>query len=307
MLDSRQRLRIAFQGERGAFSEDAALKLLGEDIELVPRPTFESLFASIDAGVADRILAPLENTLAGSVHRSDDLLLESQLVITAEVIIPIAHHLIGCPNATFDSIRIVESHPVALAQCELFFVDHPQIQRVVSDDTAGSVRSVIERSDPSRAAIGGERAANVYGGKILQRHLEDYRDNYTRFVLLEPQPPNEIAGDKLSLVLELSHRPASLHHALVPFARRGINLLKIESRPIKGSPWQYRFYLDLQASMHDSKVTSALREVERAAAKIRILGCYPCFPIKTSDNGHQSNAYQSTNLSETQIEGVVEK
>jgi prephenate dehydratase len=290
MIDSKTRVRVAFQGERGAFSEEAALKLLGEEIELVPRPTFDSLFASIHEGVADRILAPLENTLAGSVHRSYDLLLESSLVITAEVIIPIVHHLIGDPDATLDSIRTLESHPVALAQCERFFTDHPHIQRVVSDDTAGSVRSVIEGNDPSRAAIAGERAAKVYGGKILQRHLEDYRDNYTRFVLLETAPQNELAGDKLSLVLELSHRPAALHRALVPFARRGINLLKIESRPIKGSPWQYRFYLDLQASTNDSTVASALREVERATEKLRILGCYRCFPIKTSDNGQPSDA-----------------
>ncbi len=236
MTGFKQGLRIAFQGERGAFSEDAAIKLLGEEIELVPRPTFDALFASIDQGVADLVLAPLENTLAGSVHRSYDLLLESSLLIKAEVIIPIVHHLIGCPEATFDSIRAVESHPVALAQCERFFIDHPHIHRIVSEDTAGSVRAVIECNDLTRAAIAGARAAEVYGGQILCEHVEDYCDNYTRFVLLAPATNDDAEGDKLSLVIRLSHRPGALHFALVPFARRGINLLKIESRPIKGSP-----------------------------------------------------------------------
>ncbi|HKZ76931.1 MAG TPA: prephenate dehydratase [Pyrinomonadaceae bacterium] len=297
MNDSKINVRVAFQGECGAFSEQAALKLLGEEIELVPRPTFDSLFASISEGSANRILAPLENTLAGSVHRSYDLLLESSLVITGEVIIPIAHHLVGCQSATFDSLRTVESHPVALAQCERFFSDHPHIQRVVSEDTAGSVRSVIAHGDSSRAAIASERAANVYRGKILQRHLEDYRDNYTRFVLLEPPSQGETKGDKLSLMLELSHRPAALHRALVPFARRGINLLKIESRPIKGSPWQYRFYIDLQASTNDSKVVSALRELERCTEKVRILGCYPSFHVTTSANGHNNASTVAINKS----------
>jgi prephenate dehydratase len=274
MTDSNQKLRVAFQGERGAFSEDAAFKLLGEEIELVPRPTFDSLFASIDEGLADRILAPLENTLAGSVHRSYDLLLESSLVIKAEVIIPIVHHLIGCPGATFESIIAVESHPVALAQCERFFIDHPHVQRIVREDTAGSVRAVIERGDPTRAAIAGARAAEVYAGQILCEHLQDYRDNFTRFVLLAPPTQDESEGDQLSLVIRLSHQPGALHYALVPFARRGINLLEIESRPIKGSPWQYRFYLDLQASTQDSKVAAALRELEKAADEVRILGCY---------------------------------
>jgi len=305
MNELTKQTRVAFQGERGAFSEDAALKLLGDGIELVPRVTFDSLFASIDDEVASRILAPLENTLAGSVHRVYDLLLESSLTITAEVVIPIAHHLIGCPDVTFDAIKVVESHPVALAQCEAFFKDHPQIARVASEDTAGSVRRVIERGDPARAAIAGRRAAEVYGGVILKRNLEDDPHNYTRFVLLAPPSANETTGDKLSLMLELAHRPSALHHALVPFARRGINLLKIESRPIKGSPWQYRFYLDLEASTRDSKVTAALQELNRSADKVLILGCYPSHPIKLPDNGHREPL--SPVLIDSSVEGVTQQ
>lgn len=267
--------RVAFQGERGAFSEEAAVKLLGEDIQLVPRPTFESLFVAIDEGVADYVLAPVENSLAGSVHRSYDLLLESSLHISGEVIIPIRHFLIGCPGASFDAIRAVESHPVALAQCVRFFAAHPQIRRIATEDTAGSVARVVEQGDPTCAAIAGRRAADIYGGTILREHLEDHRENYTRFVLLTPSTSLIEGADKLSLVMKLPHRPGALHQALEPFAKRGIDLLKIESRPIKGCPWEYHFYLDLQASTKDSEVTSALAELRERATEVRLLGCYP--------------------------------
>ena len=161
--------RIAFQGERGAFSEEAAVKLLGEDIQLVPRTTFEALYTSIKDGVADYILAPIENSLAGSVHRSYDLLISSGLHIQAEVVIPIVHNLIGVPGAAFERITQVSSHPVALAQCERFFASHPTIKRVATDDTAGSVREVMGAGDPTKAGIASKRAASVYGARDFAR------------------------------------------------------------------------------------------------------------------------------------------
>ncbi len=178
--------RVAFQGERGAFSEEAAVKLLGAGVGLVPCPTFESLFAAVAEGRADCALAPLENSLAGSVYRAYDLLLQSALHITAEVIIPINHFLIGCPGATSETIQTVESHPVALAQCEHFFGAHPHLRRIATEDTAGSVARVVRRNDPTCAAVAGRRAAEFYGGVILREHLEDHQENYTRFVLLTP-------------------------------------------------------------------------------------------------------------------------
>lgn len=270
--------RIAFQGERGAFSEEAAVRLLGENIEAVPRPSFEALFSAVADGAADYALAPIENTLAGSVYRSYDLLLESHLHIVGEVIHPIALHLIGTPDATLDRLETVESHPVALAQCEHLFRAHPQLQRVASLDTAGSVRSVVAANDPSRAAIAAERAAEIYGGKILLEHIEDHRENYTRFLLLAPYPlsaENSSRADKLSLVIQLPHQPGALHRALAIFARREINLLKIESRPIPGRPWQYCFYLDLQAALHSPDTVAALDELRLCAAEVRLLGSYP--------------------------------
>lgn len=268
------RTRVAFQGERGAFSEEAAVCLLGEEIDAVPRPTFESLFAAITGGAADLILAPIENTLAGSVHRSYDLLLESNLTIVAEVVNPIVLCLIGVPGARLENIRSAESHPVALAQCERFFTAHPHIQRLVGEDTAGSVHNIILRKDPTRAAIAGVRAAEVYGGIILREHLEDDRANFTRFLLLSPSAKTPPDADKLSLVLRLAHRPGSLRAALEPFASRGMNLLRIESRPIPGRPWEYRFYLDLAASTNDARVISALDELRNSGNDVRILGCY---------------------------------
>jgi prephenate dehydratase len=270
-----QSSRIAFQGERGAFSEEAAVKLLGEDIQLVPRPTFEALYTSIQDGVADYILAPIENSLAGSVHRSYDLLITSGLHIQAEVVIPIVHNLIGIPGASFERITQVSSHPVALAQCERFFASHPAIKRVATDDTAGSVREAMDAGDATRAGIASKRAAKVYGAVILREHLEDHPENYTRFLLLATSAEVAENADKLSLVLYLAHKPGSLCAVLNAFARRNLNLLKIESRPIPGTPWSYCFYLDLQASLKDAETRAALEELKEFADSVKILGCYP--------------------------------
>jgi prephenate dehydratase len=275
MTAAREFPRVAFQGERGAFSEEAAVKLLGEEIELVPRSTFEALYSSIQDGLADTILAPIENSLAGSVHRSYDLLIASGLHIQAEVVIPIVHNLIGVPGATFERIAQVSSHPVALAQCERFFTNHAAIRRVAADDTAGSVRDVMQAGDPAKAAIASRRAASVYGAIILQEHLEDHPENYTRFLLLTPSTEVPELADKLSLVVQLAHKPGSLCLALNAFAQRDLNLLKIESRPIAGKPWTYCFYLDLQASLKDPTTIEALAELQQFTDSVKILGCYP--------------------------------
>jgi len=266
--------RVAFLGERGTFSEESAKRLLGESCETVSRPTFEDLFTAIDEGVADYILAPFENSLVGSVHRCHDLLLESSLGIAAEIILPISHFLIGCDRASLESIEIVESHPVALAQCERFFAAYPRIKRVATNDTAGSVRRVVENGDLSRAAIAGKRAATIYNGSILKEHLEDHAENYTRFILLAEKPETSEQGRKISLIVRLANRPGALHDALRPFVRRGIDLLRIESRPVKELPWQYNFYLDLQIPANESELWGALNEIGEQAEAVRYLGRY---------------------------------
>jgi len=267
-------LRVAFQGAPGAFSEAAAVKVLGEEITLVPRPSFESLFAAVDDESADYILAPIENSLAGFVHACFDLLLDSNLNIIGEVIIPISHCLIGCAGSSFDTITAVESHPVALDQCRRFLAANPQIRRLAAEDTAGSVARVMARGDRSRAAIAGKRAAEEYGGVILREHLEDSSENYTRFLLLSPEQDFPENADKLSIVIELPHQPGALHSALEPFARRGIDLLKIEGRPVKGRPWEYCFYLDVRGSTADNEVIDTLSELRRGRVEARILGAY---------------------------------
>ncbi len=266
--------RVAFQGERGSFSEAAALGILGENCQTVPCQTFEDLFKAIDEGKADYILSPLENSLVGSVHRCYDLLLYSSLNIVAEIILPISHFLVAAPDAAFETIKTVESHPVALAQCERFFAAHPDLKGVAADDTAGSVRRVVESGDVTRAAIGGKRTAEIYGGKIIREHIEDHAENYTRFVLLTPNRGVSETGNKISLIVRLKHQPGALHSALRPFVRRGIDLLKIESRPIKGAPWQFNFYFDLQAPASESELRGALDEIRAQAAEVRYLGRY---------------------------------
>jgi len=270
--------RVAFQGEPGAFSEEAAVQLLGEAITTVPRATFDATFHAIADRAADALLVPVENSLAGSVLRVFDLLLESDLTIAAETILPIEHHLIGRPGATLAGIRSVASHPMALAQCERFFAAHPALKRVPAEDTAGSVREMFERQDNTRAAIAGRRAAAHYGGVILASDVQDHAENFTRFVLLHPPavaaPASVPGADKMTLAMRLAHKPGALFSALEPFARRGVNLLKIESRPIHGRPWEYQFFLDVEAEA-PAQLEEALADLRRAAHEVRVLGFYP--------------------------------
>ncbi|MGA2419097.1 MAG: prephenate dehydratase [Candidatus Acidiferrum sp.] len=266
-------MRVAFQGEPGAFSEAAALQLLGAKITTVPRATFDLAFRAMGEGAADALLAPIENTLAGSVVRVYDLLLESNLVITAETILPIEHHLIGFSGVSADEIRSVASHPMALAQCERFFRNHPALRRIPAEDTAGSVRLVLEGGDRRAAAIAGRRAAEFYGGTILAANIQDNAENFTRFVLLQPAASDSPHARKMSLAMRLAHRPGALLSSLEPFAQHGVNLLKIESRPIHGRPWEYQFFLDVEAERLES-LEAALLVVRAVTSEVRMLGLY---------------------------------
>ncbi len=274
---SLQKARVAFQGEPGAFSEAAAIQLLGEEITTVPRPTFDATFPAIAECAADALLVPVENSLAGSVVRVFDLLLESQLSIVAETILPIELHLIGSPGASLADIRSVASHPMALAQCERFFAAHPQWKRVPAEDTAGSVREALALGNKSHAAIAGRRAAEHYRGVILAESIQDNAENFTRFVLLlraeEAAAASSPGARKMSIAMRLAHRPGSLLAALEPFARHEVNMLKIESRPIHGRPWEYQFFLDVEAEV-PGHLEAALGGVRKATSELRVLGLY---------------------------------
>jgi prephenate dehydratase len=219
----------------------------------------------------------VENSLAGSVVRVFDLLMESGLTIVAETILPIQMQLIGAPGSSLAEIRSVASHPMALAQCERFFAAHPQWRRVPAEDTAGSVREALARGDKTSAAIAGRRAAEHYKGVILAENIQDNAENYTRFVLLVPE--NEASGwltpsaRKVSLAMRLAHRPGALLASLEPFAKHGVNLLKIESRPIHGRPWEYQFFLDVESD-DVSRLEQALAAVRNATSELRVLGRY---------------------------------
>jgi prephenate dehydratase len=274
---NRENLRVAFQGEPGAFSEAAAIALLGGAITTVPCATFDAAFGAIGERAADALLAPVENSLAGSVVRVFDLLLQSRLSIVAETILPIEMQLIAIPGASLADVRSVASHPMALAQCERFFAAHPQWHRVPAEDTAGSVREMLARGDKSSAAIAGRRAAEHYHAVILVESIQDNSENFTRFVLLAPE--NEAASwisiepRKVSLAVRLAHHPGALLASLEPFAKHGVNLLKIESRPIHGRPWEYQFFIDVEAET-PAHLDTALGEVRTATRELRVLGRY---------------------------------
>lgn len=270
---------VGFLGDPGSFSETAALGILGDECKFVSYPTFDELYRSAAEGEVQYIISPLENSLVGSIQRCYDLLAASDLSIVAEIILPVSHFLIAGPDATMETIATVESHPAALSQCERFFAGHPHLNRIAGDDTAGSVRRAVESGDPMRAAIGGRRAATIYGGKILREHIEDHSDNFTRFALLSKNADPGTDGGKISLILRLKNEPGSLHKSLRPFVRRGIDLAKIESRPIKGQPAEFNFYLDLQAPASESELRGALDEVSAQAVSVRYLGRYPTIQL----------------------------
>jgi prephenate dehydratase len=219
-----------------------------------------------------------------------DLLLESELTITAETILPIEMNLIACPGASLSEIRTVSSHPMALAQCERFFGQHPSIKRLPAEDTAGSVREMLVRGDKTHAAIAGKYAADRYRGEIIAERIQDNGENFTRFVLL--QPANHATSSqtadarKMSIAMRLAHRPGSLLSSLEPFARNGVNLLKIESRPIHGRPWEYQFFVDVEADVV-TNLEQALRELREAAHEVRVLGIYAAAGLDSRQTGEQ--------------------
>ena len=275
--------RIAFQGERGAFSEEAARKLLGREITLLPCARFEDVFRRLKEGRATGAVVPIENTLAGSVHENYDHLQRFDLPIVAETSVRIVHNLIVQKDVKFSAIRRVYSHPVALNQCLDFFSENPHIERIPFYDTAGSVKMITEEGFTDAGAIASRVAAELYDARILKKSIEDDRQNFTRFFLLRrPKdsrrlPRNAAAGAlwKTSLVFTTRNVPGALFRALAAFALRDVSLAKIESRPLRGRPWEYLFYLDFLGRIDSPEVRNALDHLAELADYLRILGCYP--------------------------------
>jgi len=264
---------VAIQGEAGSFSHAAALEIHGPVLRLVPCPTFVELFRAVETGEATRGIVPIENTLAGSVHENYDLLSAHALHVVAETELRIRHCLIARPRTTLPQIRRVASHPVALAQCRHFFLTHPDVVAVPAYDTAGSVRDVMSGDVDADAAIASKLAAELYGADVLAEGLEDHAENYTRFLVIAADPAPREQANKTSLMLSLGNTPGTLHRALGVFAARGLNLTKIESRPLPGRPWEYLFYLDVVVT--GEGISGALEELRAFTSSIRVLGTYP--------------------------------
>jgi prephenate dehydratase len=266
----------AYQGTPGAFSEDAALALLGSEAILLPCRTLEDVFDAVARGSARRAVVPVENTLAGAVPGCDDLIGRHDVHIVGERVQHIAHALIGQAGAAADDIRRVLSHPVALAQCQRFLEAHPQMTPVSVFDTAGAVAEIVRGKETHAAAIASRRAAAVYGGAVLASDIQDYADNFTRFLVLEAgRARDEFRAEcKTSMMCVLPNEPGALARALQLFAANGLNLSRIESRPIRESPFEYRFYLDVDPSDDAGAVREAVIALRAYSRSFRVLGHY---------------------------------
>ncbi|MGQ9781771.1 MAG: prephenate dehydratase [Nitrososphaeria archaeon] len=267
------RLKVAFQGEIGAYSEEAALNFFGSNISTLPCKTLTDVFCAVDRGEAMYGLVPVENSIEGSIYQTYDLLLQLNLMIWGETVLRVTHCLISKEN-DIGSVKEVYSHPQALGQCRKFLESLKCIV-IASYDTAGSVKMLKEKNLPNAAAIASERAARVYGMNVLARNIETDPHNYTRFLAISTRDHRETGNDKTSIIFSTKHVPSALYKALEPFAKRNINLTKIESRPIIGKPWEYNFYLDFEGHRVGEKVREALDELKSNSTFLKVLGSYP--------------------------------
>ena len=266
-------MKIAYQGEPGAFSE-AASRLVSSDAALIPCKAFEEVFASVEQGPAQYGVLPIENSIGGSIHRNYDLLMENHLPIVGEVEVPVVHHLLALPGASIASIKRVYSHPQALAQCERFLRTLTGVEIIATYDTAGSAKMVKDGNLTDTAAIASARAGEIFGLQPLASSIQDFSDNITRFIVIGRRPLTEEAPDKTTIVFSLPNEPGSLFKALSAFALRGVTLTKLESRPIPGRPWEYLFYVDLAAARDEMPCQRALGNLAEFAPVLRTLGSY---------------------------------
>lgn len=269
-------MRVAFQGERGAYSEEAIAAHWGEAAEPLPRPYLPAVFDAVEGGHADLGLVAVENSIEGSVVRTFDLLNERAIKAQGETILRIAHCLIVNPGVKAGDVKMVYSHPQALGQCREY-LEKWGLEPVGAYDTAGSVKMIKEKGIMDAAAIASQRAAEVYGMKILERDIETHNMNYTRFLVVGGEQPEPTGVDKTSLAFVVAHRPGTLVKALNALAGRGINLCKIESRPLLGKPWEYIFFVDFHDHVKTPEVAEALKEFKSHTSYIKHLGSYPRF------------------------------
>jgi len=266
-------VRVAFQGERGAYSESAVYTFFGASVGVKPCRELAEVFESVDKQESQYGVVPVENSLEGSVNQTYDLFLAHDLKVCGEIILRVSHCLIANPNTSLEAVKAVYSHPQALAQCRNF-LERLGRELIPTYDTAGSVKMLKEKGLKDAAAVASERAAELYGMKILAREIEDKPANFTRFFVLSQEDSPITGRDKTSIIFSTAHTPGSLYHVLGEFAKRNINLAKIESRPTKQKPWEYNFYVDFEGHRGERRCVEALKALEKSVTFIKILGSY---------------------------------
>jgi prephenate dehydratase len=268
-------MRVAFQGEPGAYSEQAAIEHFGPSVETVPCQIFDIVFEMVQGLNCDCGVVPIENSVAGSVHQNYDLLLAHKLSIVGEIYLRVHHCLIVQPGVRRDEIRRVISHPQGLAQCSRYLRELSGVRIEAASNTAASVKLIRDTGDRTTAAIASRQAAEIYGMEILEEGIEDNPENYTRFLLVARDPVVPEGDAKTSIVFMLKNEPGALFKALSVFALRDIDLTKIESRPVVGQRWQYSFYVDFAGAIQDERVKRAIDHLGEYATMLRVLGSYP--------------------------------
>jgi prephenate dehydratase len=264
-------MRLAYQGEPGAYSEAAALQFAGPQAETLPCKTFDEVFEAVTKRRATHGVVPLENSIGGTIHRNYDLLLDHEISITGEVELDVVHCLQALPGTRIEDVKIVYSHPQALAQCERYLKDLGVTVEAVYD-TAGGAKLVAEQTLTNAAALASRRAADVFGLQVLQEAVQDFEYNITRFAIIGGAPSPD--ANKTVIVFALPSTPGALFKALSVFALRDINLTKLESRPIRGRPWEYLFYVEVDARRDDLGCARALTHLAEFAKWTRVLGSY---------------------------------
>jgi chorismate mutase/prephenate dehydratase len=267
-------VKVAFQGEIGAYSESAVYSHFNSSVQVKPCRNLTDVFESVEKGETSYGVVPIENSIEGSVTQTYDLFFTHNLKVCGETIIKIAHCLITNPKTSLDSIEVVYSHPQALAQCRSF-LESLGCDLIPTYDTAGSVKMMKEKKLMNAGAVASERAAEIYGMKVFAKRIADNPNNYTRFFVISEVDSPLSGKDKTSIIFSLKDRPGALYYALEEFAVRDINLTKIESRPTKQEPWEYNFYLDFEGHRTEERCQEALKAIEKKSAFLKVLGSYP--------------------------------
>jgi chorismate mutase/prephenate dehydratase len=269
-----QGMTVAFQGEIGAYSEEAAFQFFGASIKLKPCESLDDVFLSVSRDEAHFGIVPIENSLEGNISGTYDLLLESELKICGETELRVVHCLIGVPESSLDLIKKVYSHPQALGQSKSF-LKHLGCELISTYDTAGAVKMLKEKGTPEAGAVASARAAEIYGMKVLAREIEDNPNNFTRFLIISRHDSPPTGNDKTSLVFSVKHKPGALYQSLKTLADKELNMTKIESRPTRQKPWEYHFYVDIEGHRDDKNFLEALEGLESTTLNIKVLGSYP--------------------------------